>query len=109
MWLIWLFRTQPIAQMVEYLAVDEHGLKYVHASGKKSRTSRYAWSEIQSAIALLGSKGEEVQGLSVVTNRKAHGGTPILLPVFSEKDCVAVVRLINEQLEIQKLATQHGA
>jgi hypothetical protein len=108
-WLVWLFRTQPLVQHAEYLLLDNHGLKYMHTPGSNGRVSQYAWSEIQSVSVKLASKGEDFQGLSVLTTRSSLGGLPVLLAVFSEQDCIAACKAVEQQLEERRVGASHDA
>lgn len=108
-WLVWLFRTQPIWKHVEYLILDNHGLKYVHTPGNKGRVSQYAWSEIQSVSMKLASNGDDVQGLSILTTRSSLGSLPVLLPVFSEQDCIAACKAVEKQLEERRVGVGRDA
>ena len=87
-WIVWLFRAQPKAVQFEYMVIDESGVRYLHTPWTAGRVSMYSWDEVQDVSAKLMSHGEDVQGLSILTNRAHLGGVRVLLPVFNEADCI---------------------
>ena len=95
---VWLFRTQPQMQHVEYIVIDDAGIMYVHAPGSTGRVSRYAWSEIKEVAVALGEHGAGAPGLILKTNRPHLGGVPVFLNVFSDQDAAAAHRAANEWL-----------
>ena len=82
----------------EYLVIDESGLRYVHTPGTTGRVSAYAWDEVQDVSAKLMSQGEDVQGLSILTNRTQLGGVRVLLPIFNEADCLEALEAASRWL-----------
>jgi len=94
-----LLHTSGRTQYFEYLSVGASGITYHHTPGKKGRVSRYAWGEIQSVKALLLERGDELQGLSLVTNRASLGGVPIFLAMDLRSDCLAALRACTYWLD----------
>ncbi len=95
---VWLFRTAAQTRYFTYFVLNDRGIEYVHTPGTSGRVTRYAWSQIERVSIKLGSRGEEDQGISIGLAGGHLGGLPILLPVFSELDCVAVYETMLSRL-----------
>lgn len=98
---VWLVRTQPVFEHLEYLAIGPGGIRYVHAPGQKGRISTYAWDEIDSVAADLADGEDDIPWLALQTTRPQFKGVPILLQMPSNEECLAAHKAACQWLDLR--------
>ena len=86
-----LLRKHPIYQYIVAVKIDDEGIWYLREPRPGATAGRFSWHEVTGLSALLASHGEENPGLEVITTRFGSKGTPILVPIGSEPDCLAAL------------------
>jgi hypothetical protein len=100
--IVWLVRTQPVIQHLEYLAIGPDGIRYVHAPGQKGRISTYTWDEIYTVSADLAGLEEDIPWLSLLTTRPQFNGVPIMLQMPSNEECSAAQRVAGQWIDLRE-------
>jgi hypothetical protein len=87
-----LLLKHPVYQYIVSVKIDEEGIWYLREPRPDAASSKFSWHEIKALSVRLASHGEENPGLEVITTRFGPKGTPILVPIGSEPDCLAALR-----------------
>ena len=81
----------PVYQYIVAVKIDSEGIWYLREPRPDATSGKFLWHEVKALSARLASHGEENPGLEVVTTRFGPRGTPILVPIGSESDCLAAL------------------
>jgi hypothetical protein len=90
-----LYVKHPTYQYIDALTIDAQGIWFLRELRPRGSASQFAWREIKAVSARLASQGEESQGLEITTTRFGPKGTPVLVPIGSEAECLAALRVAH--------------
>jgi hypothetical protein len=86
-----LLLKHPVYQYIVAVKIDSEGIWYLREPRPDAAAGKLLWHEVKGLSARLASHGEENPGLEVMTTRFGPKGTPILVPIGSEPDCLAAL------------------
>ena len=103
-----LLLKHPVYQYIVAVKIDSEGIWYLREPRPDAASGKFLWHEVKALSARLASQGEENPGLEVTTTRFGPKGTPILVPIGSEPDCLAALHAAQSFANMRAPSEQPG-